>query len=462
MSSLPHSSHRQEMPTRIVLRESAAHSGRRAHRRETVEDFATRPTLTPPSRISTTSPHFRPSVQRSISVNFRSALRHDEDDEDLRTDVSSTDIRASPRLMGYLSCCLSSAVMLVSVIQFYRADDRQASIIVFRRQLNETGTIDGDGEESDAVFGSTVLEPKLIGAIAVASAGVFFNMVILWMHLDTFVCPRVWREVFCDGSVHERNLLILLIVFWIFGLYVCTSSFSVGEVQANVYFTAWICFFSILMNYRQWRVSAGKKTLQDRLVNERETCKNWCGTLLSSFIAALSVCDLYGFRNNLTFVIDGQQQKITQRNWVEVLSVVWSCVGACIGMLIMIHFWKKPRYPCGPSGCRFDGRFIECGVLLTMIAVWFYGILEFTEVNGAINGPSNAYFGIWSSFFYAIATFGTWLKENRNIVHEVVPKRMGSMGSEHSMSSGRMASSERVSNVSSGGSAPMYSTRSRE
>jgi hypothetical protein len=34
-------------------------------------------------------------------------------------------------------------------------------------------------------------------------------------------------------------------------------------------------------------------------------------------------------------------------------------------------------------------------VLLVMIAVWFWGILEYTEVKGAINGPSNAYFSIW-------------------------------------------------------------------
>ena len=33
--------------------------------------------------------------------------------------------------------------------------------------------------------------------------------------------------------------------------------------------------------------------------------------------------------------------------------------------------------------------------LALFLQVFFWGILEFTEVNGALNGPSNAYFSIW-------------------------------------------------------------------
>lgn len=214
------------------------------------------------------------------------------------------------------------------------------------------------------------------------------------MHFDNLVCPQVWRRVFCDGSRYERTLLMAFIAFWIFGLYVCTSSFSVGEVQANVYFTTWLSFLSILATYREWRVSAGKKTLEDLLVNERETMRNWIGTFFCTFIAALSVSDLYAFRNNLKFVIDGEEFKYSHPQWIQALSMVWSCVGVCIAMICMIHYWRKPVFPCG-SKCRFDGRFIECVVLLAMIGVWFWGILAFTEVNGPINGPSNAYFSIW-------------------------------------------------------------------
>lgn len=200
------------------------------------------------------------------------------------------------------------------------------------------------------------------------------------------------------------------------------------------------------MSCREWRICAGKKTLQDLLVNERETAKNWIGTLLCSLIAALSVTDLYAFRNNLVFIIDGEQQALPVRDWYITLGIVWCSVGACIAMLIMIFYWKTPRYPCGPSGCRFDGRFIEGVVLVTMIGVWFYGILEFTEVNGAVNKPSNAYFSIWGSFFFAIATFGTWLKENRSLVQHAT--RLSSSGRDLSDGASRLAaSSPRSSNM---------------
>lgn len=120
------------MPTRVVLRDSAASTGagrRRAVRRETVDDFAMRPTLTPPSRISTTSPNARPSVQRSISVNFRTALRDDDEESETFREAGGalTDIRGSPRLMGYLSCGLASAVNLVSVMQFWAKEGTRMS-----------------------------------------------------------------------------------------------------------------------------------------------------------------------------------------------------------------------------------------------------------------------------------------------------------------------------------------------
>lgn len=166
------------MPTKIVLREDAQQSngtigsGDTRRRRTTEQEFRNRPSFVE----TPTSNSQRPSMQRSLSVNFRSALRRDDDS--IRNDMS-TDIRASPRLMSYLSCGLASTVMLVSVMQFYQQDDDQFNVMVFRRMLlNETtsnnnatdGDVDGDGKP-DAVFGSTVLEPKLIASVAVASAG---------------------------------------------------------------------------------------------------------------------------------------------------------------------------------------------------------------------------------------------------------------------------------------------------
>jgi hypothetical protein len=71
-----------------------------------------------------------------------------------------------------------------------------------------------------------------------------------------------------------------------------------------------------------------------------------------------------------------------------------------------------------------------------MIGVWFWGLTEYTEVDGAISHPSNAYFSIWGAFLFSIATFGTWLKENRNLVTKATR-----MGSERGASSSRMSAS---------------------
>jgi hypothetical protein len=90
---------------------------------------------------------------------------------------------------------------------------------------------------------------KLVGAIYVGFVGVISSFLILLAHFDTFCLPRTWMLLFRDGSRGERNLLILLLLFWAAGLHVCTSSLSVGEVQANVYFTTWIGACCFLCTY---------------------------------------------------------------------------------------------------------------------------------------------------------------------------------------------------------------------
>jgi len=81
---------------------------------------------------------------------------------------------------------------------------------------------------------------KLWGAIYVASIGVGMNLLILLVHFDTVMLPKLWVCIFRDGSLAERNLILFMILFWAAAVHTCTSSLSVGELQANVYFTAWI------------------------------------------------------------------------------------------------------------------------------------------------------------------------------------------------------------------------------
>jgi NADH:ubiquinone oxidoreductase subunit 6 (subunit J) len=87
---------------------------------------------------------------------------------------------------------------------------------------------------------------KLLGAIYVGAVGVISSFLILLAHFDTFCLPRTWMHIFRDGSRGERNLILVLLLFWAGGLHVCTSSLSVGEVQANVYFTTWIGTYVLL------------------------------------------------------------------------------------------------------------------------------------------------------------------------------------------------------------------------
>lgn len=77
--------------------------------------------------------------------------------------------------------------------------------------------------------------------MTVAGLGVVLNLLTILVHFGTLF-PRLWTYVFRDGSLVERNWILFLVVFWIGGLHVCTSSLSVGELQANVYFTTWYVF----------------------------------------------------------------------------------------------------------------------------------------------------------------------------------------------------------------------------
>ena len=134
-------------------------------------------------------------------------------------------------------------------------------------------------------------------------------MMVILLHFDMLILPQTWMNVFCDGSLAKGTLMGLLLLGWAAGLHICTSSLSVGERQANVFFTSWVCkyistmyimdgwrvvrmfhgslttfrllhdnnnsntaFGSVALNYGVWRESAGLPSLSDILVrHHRET-----------------------------------------------------------------------------------------------------------------------------------------------------------------------------------------------
>lgn len=64
------------------------------------------------------------------TVQFRSSLFHKvKTNEDTRRALSKEDIRASPRLLGYLFQLLAATVMLISVLQFFFDGERSSKTI---------------------------------------------------------------------------------------------------------------------------------------------------------------------------------------------------------------------------------------------------------------------------------------------------------------------------------------------
>jgi hypothetical protein len=113
------------MPTRIALRETAPSQVTPRFRRNAA--FATGLSIQEEDTIEQAAAAVTPrgGEQRSI-VGFRSSILRElsvrEDDPNAEQDeekvrMSSEDIRASPRLLGYMFCMIAALVMLVSVIQ---------------------------------------------------------------------------------------------------------------------------------------------------------------------------------------------------------------------------------------------------------------------------------------------------------------------------------------------------------
>lgn len=303
--------------------------------------------------------------------------------------------------------------MLASVVQFFRSPGTvppqfQDSFNSERYFVTSTNTV--------------ILWWKVWGAIAVSATGCFIYLVIILAHFNTICLPNLWMNQFRDGSIAERNLLMLLIFFWIAGLHINTSSLSVAESQPNVFFTTWIAFCATVNNLAVWRESAGLLSLFDKRSHARETTYNWLWTAFFSTILAGSVADIYIYRDEITLQSDGQELNISQDSWIIVLSVVWTEVAVCCVALLLNHFQVEPyKLPCHcrrhdhSVRCVFGWRQLEGLVLIVSVGGKYYVVLKYTGADTVINGLSNAYIGAWGTFFSASWCFGTWLKENRNI-----------------------------------------------
>jgi hypothetical protein len=287
--------------------------------------------------------------------------------------------------------------------------------------------------------GGVVYRWKLWGAIYMSSAGVALSLLSVLVHFDTIAAPTLWVSLFRDGSLAERNWILFLVLFWAAAVHVCTSTLSVGESQANVYFTTWIAFASTALNYGVWRESAGLQSFASKLTS-RETTYNWIWISFFSFIFAGAATDMYYNRDQIVLRFRGQPLDLATKDWTIILSVVWSEVTLCLTAIVLNEsFQTSWRLPCVVSRrdhkyrCVFGWRQLEGPVLLISTGCKFWVILEYAAVDGVIPGLSNAYFGVWGSFFNGVFALGTWLRENKNI--EYIVRDDG--GSENQSNSSR-------------------------
>jgi len=409
-----------EMPTRIILNDAAASRNiipryRSTKCLESADAFENR-TNGDPRHTSTRTienPQKRKSSRKVVQLKA-SLIRDKKLSDNFRT-LSSEDIRASPRLLGYCFQLLASIVMLISVSTFLGEDEGENYTEIWK--IFNRARVDSKelyySNESRAVFAW-----KLFGCFAVSGFGTIITLAIILVHFDTIFFPSYWHRNFRDGSKQEQILLITLGLFWGFGLHINTSSLSVGQSQANVFFTSWISFFSAVLNYGIWRISAERRSIAD-MINEhhRETTYNWLWVLLCSLVFTGAICDTYLNREFIKLYFQGQELKITEEGWKYILVGSWSVVSVSAISIVLNHFLRK--------SCElrvYGGKFVLLGwrqaeglVAFVMTVGLFSIVMFFTGGNGVFNGLNNVYFGIWGAFMNSVVLLATWLRENKNI-----------------------------------------------
>lgn len=355
-----------------------------------------------------------PPAHRRKIVQFRSSILRQkvpEANEQKETTLSSADIRASPRLIGYLYQLLASTILLITVVKFYYNSQNETVLNIefeniFAPEFRIIKTVNGP-----------VYFWKLVGCAIAGACGAGISLLIVLAHVDTIIFPRLWYAIFRDGSKYEQNLLRLILIFWIVSLHVCTSALSVGQILGNVYFTCWIAFMAAVLNSGVWRESAGFPSIAEKIsLHKRATTLNWLWSFFFFVTFALAATDIFYERSELTIVHKGEVLDLTSDDWYRILGFVWSFSVLCIVALIFNHGLEK--------GCEirvFKSRLIlgwrqtEGLVIFCMLGVFFWIIYEHTGVDGVLIGYPNAYFGAWGSFFNCIFLLGTWLRENKNI-----------------------------------------------
>lgn len=333
----------------------------------------------------------------------------------LPNERTADDIRGSPRLIGYMFSMIASCVLLISVFEFHRERNNWAGM--------DRPTTDDDDDTPFVYFlGDAVYKWKLWGALYASALGVVLSFLTVIVHFDALVAPSFWVRIFRDGSRAERNWIGCLLVFWAATLHTSTSTLSVGESQANVFFSAWIAFLSVARNYIVWRQSAGRPSQ----VFVRATSYNWLGTAFFSCMFAGAATNMFLNRDNIEIQYRGQTLDLVEEDWQIILCVVWSEVAMCCAAISLNEIphtnccRQQRSLVCFRYRFYVGWRHVEGLLILISTGAKFWVILRYAaSVGGVIAGLSNAYFGVWGSFLNGVFCLGSWLKENKDIEYFV-------------------------------------------
>ena len=221
------------------------------------------------------------------------------------------DISTSPRFLGYIFSFFSSAVLLASSVMFYvrgvyPANSSDLVSVAAKHGINiTTSDLDALKTRYDAMDFSSKLfltsggvvtqNYQVYGSIAVSSVLTTITLVVVFAHLDSFCCPNFFRHFFRDGSKSERNLIIALIVISTVSLQICTSRFSIGEAQINVFFSTWTNFISCVLNFEVWRNGAGRHSTFQNVLFDRDfpLKKYWFVLSIFTTVSFLSMIDFF-------------------------------------------------------------------------------------------------------------------------------------------------------------------------
>lgn len=283
-----------------------------------------------------------PKSSRKV-VSLRSSLFPAIKVENAVRQLSREDIRASPRLLGYLFQLLASTVMFISVLKFYFQDERNSETTPAVWSLFEKER-EGASLRDDLfiTLAGPVFTWKLIGCFVVAGLGTAINLFIILVHFDTVCFPSLWLRIFQDGSRYEQCIVSVMVLFWAGGIHINTSSLSVGESNPNIFFTTWVSFLAAFINMGVWRVSAGRISIAEYVNHHhRATTYNWMWTFIFACTSAGAMTGTYLNKDYVSLYFEGQSIELTKHQWIMALTVLWGLAVVCCTAILLNHFLKK-------------------------------------------------------------------------------------------------------------------------